>query len=283
MGLPLTDNNRPMSPKDTHDRDYPLPLVGVSSCRRNPEGSFYVHWCSEKYVEAVARGARAMPMIVPAAALQGVPDDWIEELIPRLDGLMLTGSRTNVEPHHYGMDVFDGDEADPHRDATFLPLTRAAIEAGVPVLAICRGIQELNVALGGSLIQKVHEVPGRIDHRADRSKPLPGRFDMRHKISIRPDGPLAQFAGGEEATVNSLHGQAIDRLGDGLVVEATADDGTIEAVSMPGARAFTMGVQWHAEWDFEDIPLYTTLIAAFGDAIHHRAAGRRMGALQAAE
>ena len=260
-----------------------MPIVGVSSCRRNPEGSFYVHWCSEKYVEAVARGAGAMPMIVPAAALQGAPDGWVDELIPRLDGLVLTGSRTNVEPHHYGKDVIDGDEADPHRDATFLPLTRAAIAAGVPVLAICRGIQELNVALGGSLIQKVHEVPGRIDHRADRVKDMQGRFDPRHSISIRPDGLLARFADSDEVVVNSLHGQAIDQLGDGLVVEATADDGTIEAVSMPGAKSFTLGVQWHAEWDFEAWPLYRALVAGFGEAVHDRAAGRAVGALQAAE
>lgn len=272
-----------MSALEPAARDYPMPVVGVSSCRRSPEGSFYVYWCSEKYVEAVARGANAMPMIIPSVALQGPPEDWVDGLIPRLDGLMLTGSRTNVEPYHYGKDIFDGDEADPHRDATVLPLTRAAVAAGVPVLAICRGIQELNVALGGSLHQKVHEIPGRIDHRADRSRELEDRFLLRHKIAIRRDGPLARFAGGEEALVNSLHGQAIDRLADGLVVEATAPDGTIEAVSMPGAKAFTLGVQWHAEWDFEDVPLYRTLVAAFGEAVHARAAGRRMGALEAAE
>lgn len=260
-----------------------MPVVGISSCRRSPEGSFYVYWCSEKYVEAVARGADALPMIIPSVALQGPPEGWMDELIPKLDGLMLTGSRTNVEPHHYGKPVFDGDEADPHRDATVLPLTRAAIDAGVPVLAICRGIQELNVALGGSLHQKVHEIPERIDHRADRSKNLEDRFLMRHKIAIRSDGLLARFASGAEETVNSLHGQSIDQLADGLVVEATAPDGTIEAVSMPEAKAFTLGVQWHAEWDFEDVPLYQTLIAGFGEAVHARAAGRRIGALRAAE
>ncbi len=242
-----------------------------------------MHWCSEKYVEAVARGANAMPMIVPSFALQGAPNGWVDALVARLDGLVLTGSRTNVEPHHYDKAVFDGDEADLHRDATTLPLTRAAVAAGVPVLAICRGIQELNVALGGSLIQKVHEEPGRIDHRADRSKPLEGRFDPRHRINIRSDGLLARIAGDTAATVNSLHGQAIDRLADGLVVEATADDGTIEAVSMPDAKAFTLGVQWHAEWDFEEWPLYSALLAAFGEAVHARAAGRAYGALQAAE
>lgn len=262
----------PKSPVDPHD----WPLVGISSCRRSQEdGQFHVYWCNDKYPELVARGAGALPLIIPSAAERGFREDWVDHLVARLNGLVLTGSRANVEPHHYGRDVFPGDEKDPDRDATILPLAKACVAAGIPVYAICRGIQELNVALGGTLHQKVFELPGRLDHRSDKRQTVAARFDPRHEIFLRADGPLAKLAGDTTTVVNSLHGQAIDRPAPGLTVEAWAADGTIEAVSVTDSPTFAIGIQWHAEWDYPDYPLYAALAASFGEAVHAHAAGRR--------
>jgi putative glutamine amidotransferase len=252
-----------------------LPLIGLPACRRIIDNGFPVHWVGEKYLSAAAGGAGGVPLIVPALGARGLDPAQIDTLVDRLDGLMLTGSPSNVEPHHYGKDPFDGDRSDPDRDATTLPLIRAAVAGGVPILAICRGIQELNVALGGSLHQKVHEMEGRMDHRSDKTVPHDQRYALRHRVSLREGGVVSRLAGGAaEVMVNSLHGQAIDRPADSFTVEAVAEDGTIEAVSVDDAATFMVGVQWHAEWRYQDDPLSAALLKAFGDAARARAAQR---------
>ncbi|MEM7255137.1 MAG: gamma-glutamyl-gamma-aminobutyrate hydrolase family protein, partial [Pseudomonadota bacterium] len=158
------------------------------------------------------------------------------------------------------------DQRDAGRDAFVLSLIPRALELGLPLLGVCRGIQEVNVALGGTLHQRLHDVAGRMDHRRPREKPWHEHFEARQRVSLRPDGPIAALADADEAMVNSLHGQGIDALGNGLVIEATADDGTIEAVSVPDSDGFALAVQWHAEHEVVNHPLNLALFAAFGAA-----------------
>src|SRR6185369_7665260 len=184
-----------------------------------------------------------------------------------VDGLLFSGAPSNVAPHHYGAGLRPGTELDERRDATALPLLRAAIAAGKPLLAICRGFQELNVALGGSLHQHVHEIPGRLDHREPAGAPRELEYAPAHPIAIVPDGLLARVSGMVDAMVNSLHHQGIDRLAPGLKIEAQAPDGQIEAVSLPSARGFLLGVQWHPEWEFAKDPLNRAIFRAFGEGL----------------
>jgi putative glutamine amidotransferase len=245
--------------------------VGVSACLKQGENAPY-HSVVDRYVEAVRLGAGALPLIVPALGEVGA----LDALLARLDGLLFTGSPSNVCPSHYGgPPPRPGNLADPRRDATTLPLMRRAIALGVPFLAICRGIQELNVALGGSLHQHLHEVPGRADHRSDKSRPWAERYEPRHAVRLRPGGLLQRLLDGAETVfVNSLHGQGIDRLAPGLAVEAVAEDGTIEAVSVENAAAFALGVQWHPEWRVLEDPVSRRLFAAFGAAVRARQRAR---------
>ncbi|MGE0417147.1 MAG: gamma-glutamyl-gamma-aminobutyrate hydrolase family protein, partial [Acetobacteraceae bacterium] len=207
-------------------------VVGIPACA-TVVNERPVHTTPSRYAAAVMGGVGGLPIMIPPVGQEQLA------LLDRIDGLLVPGSPSNVHPSHYGVTESETpDKHDPDRDATTLPLIRAAIERGMPVLAICRGIQELNVALGGTLIQRVHDMPGRMDHRGG-----PGTLDQRYgpKHPISATGLLAQIVGAEEFIVNSLHGQAIDRPAPGLVVEAHAPDGTIEAVAMPGARGFVLG------------------------------------------
>ena len=249
----------------------PLPVIGVPACVREFHEMPF-HTVSDRYVNCVVSGVGGLPLLVPAAG-SGV---CLDTLLASLDGLLFTGSPSNVEPHHYGGPVFEGTLHDPCRDATTLPLIRAAIAAAVPVFAICRGHQELNVALGGTLHQLVHELPGRIDHRSSRELPRAHRADPRHLVRLTPGGFIARLAGGAaEVMVNSLHAQAIDRVADGLIVEAVAADGTIEAVRVKDAPAFALGVQWHPEARLAEDALSHALFTAFGDATRARAVRRQ--------
>jgi putative glutamine amidotransferase len=257
----------------------PTPLVGVTSCLKSRD-EVHFHSVGDKYVDAVFTGAAAIPVLIPALGERLDPDD----LLARVDGLMVTGSPSNVDPAQYGgPPAREGNEADPARDATTLPLIRSALGLGVPLLCICRGLQELNVALGGSLHQHVHELSGRFDHRSDKTKPLRERYGLAHPIRLTSGGALkALFDGAERIEVNSLHGQGIDRLADRLAVEATADDGTIEAVSVRDAKGFALAVQWHPEWAVLENPWSRRLFAAFGDAARARAAQRQAPVLEPA-
>jgi putative glutamine amidotransferase len=225
----------------------------------------------EKYIDAVASGARAMPVLIPAL---GANLD-LPSLLDACDGLLLTGSASNVEPYHYGGPASEpGTLHDPSRDATTLPLIPQAIAAGLPVLAICRGFQEMNVAYGGTLCQRLHEVAGYQDHREDETAPLEVQYGPAHEVSLEPGGRLRDLAGAERLQVNSLHWQGIERLGKDLEVEARAPDGVIEAFRVAKAPTFALGLQWHPEWQFAQNPFSSALFAAFGDASRVRALSR---------
>jgi putative glutamine amidotransferase len=184
---------------------------------------------------------------------------------------MFTGSHSNVEPHHYSGPPSDpGTLHDPARDATTLPLIRGAVASGVPVLGICRGFQEMNVAFGGTLHQKVHEVEGRHDHREDTSLELDVQYGPAHEVVLEPGGSLQALTGQDRIQVNSLHSQGVDRLGPGLTVEARALDGLIEAFHVDHAKAFALAVQWHPEWKPMNNPFSRALFAAFGAAARER-------------
>jgi len=216
----------------------------------------------EKYINAVAAGAHALPVLVPAIG----PELDLGALLEVCDGLMLTGSASNVEPHHYGGPASEpGTLHDPSRDATTLPLIPQAIAAGLPVLAICRGFQEMNVAYGGTLHQRLHEV-GFSDHREDESMPLEVQYGPAHEVLLEPGGLLRRIAGRDRLEVNSLHWQGVETLGKSLSVEARAPDGVIEAFRVAAAANFALSVQWHPEWQFASNPFSRALFAAFGDA-----------------
>src|SRR5471030_2283649 len=236
--------------------------VGIVCDRRILDG-MAVHQAGNEYVTAIRDGAGALPLLIP------VTDTPLEfaPLLAAVDGLLFTGAPSNVAPSHYGASLRPGTELDEARDATALPLLRAAIGAGTPLLAICRGFQELNVALGGSLHQHVHEIPGRLDHREPKDVPLEVEYGPAHAIAIAPGGLLARLSGLTEAKVNSLHHQGIDLLAPSLSVEATAPDGQIEAVSLVGAKAFLLGVQWHPEWQFARDPVSRAIFAGFGASL----------------
>ncbi len=236
-------------------------IVGIPACNVEARGHPQ-HATPARYAAALSGGAGTIPVLIPSIGAAQLA------VLDRLDGLLLSGSPSNIEPG-----IYDGgasatpDLHDPGRDETMLPLIRAALERGMPVLAICRGIQELNVALGGSLYQQVHAVPGRMDHRGGEGTQ---EIRYRHKHAVALEGQLAEIIGAAEIRVNSLHGQAINRLAPGLVVEATAPDGTIEAVRVehaPGSvRAFAIGVQWHPEWRYAEDAPSVAIFRTFGAA-----------------
>jgi putative glutamine amidotransferase len=243
------------------------PVIGIPADRRliAPHAS---HLVGEKYLTPLLRIAGTLPLIIPALGDELVLDDLIDEL----DGLLFTGSPSNVEPRRYGgEDSRPGTLHDPERDATTLALIPRAIAAGIPVLGICRGFQEMNVAFGGTLWQHVAEVPGHRVHHEDPAQPLDVQYGPAHDVALVSGGLLAGIAGQQAIRVNSLHHQGIRTLGNGLVAEATAEDGLIEAFRVAGARRFAVAVQWHPEWKAEDNPFSVSLFQAFGAAARARA------------
>ena len=252
------------------------PLIGISCCSK-PFGAFAMpnHAASDTYVRAVDRLVDGVPVLLPA---NGDAAD-IPTLLARLDGIILTGSRSNVRPASYGGPSHpEGVPEDAMRDGVTLPLIRAALAAGVPVLAICRGMQELNVALGGTLHQRLQDLPGRLDHSTPMQPEQGVRHGKAHRVSLAPGGTLHRLAGAAGIAVNSLHNQGVDRLGAGLVVEAVAPDGTIEAVRAVSGAGFAVGVQWHPEYDFEADPVSAALFVAFGKSLRARAGGELLAA-----
>jgi len=245
------------------------PFIGIPCCVRTINERLF-HTVNERYPNAVIDAMGGLPVLIPAVG----PQTECCAVLDRLDGLLLTGSPSNVEPSHYGGPPSqEGTLHDPDRDATTLPLIREAVRRDMPVLAICRGIQELNVALGGTLHQRVHELPGRLNHRSPRrDMPLDERYGPAHPVRLSEGGLLARLAGIGELMVNSLHAQGIDNPAPGLVIEAVAPDGQIEAVSLPAAR-FVVGVQWHPEYKPLASPFSRALFAAFAQACHATNAG----------
>lgn len=247
------------------------PLIGLPADRRMI-GWQPFHAVGEKYIRAVLDAAGGLPLIIPAVAEELNTDEWLD----RLDGIMFTGSPSNIEPHRYsGPPSEPGTLHDPARDATTLPLIRKAIDAGIPVLGICRGFQEMNVAFGGTLHQKVHEVQGKLDHRDDERQPIDVQYGPAHEVVLANGGLLQALAGTERLTVNSLHAQGIERLGEGLSTEAHAPDGLVEAFRVAGARQFALAVQWHPEWQVMSNEFSRALFAAFGAAGRQHAQAMR--------
>ena len=241
------------------------PLVGISCCRKQ-FGAYGApnHAASDTYVRAVDQLVEGTPVLIPA---NGDAAD-VPALLGHLDGIILTGSRSNVQPGLYGGPPHaDGTAEDEARDAVTLPHIRAALTAGVPVLAICRGLQELNVALGGSLHQRLQDLPGRFDHSTPMQPFARLRTAKAHAVRVVLGSFLHRLSGTTEIAVNSLHNQGIDLLAPGLVIEGTASDGTIEAVRVVSAPAFASGVQWHPEYDFRTDTLSRRIFAAFGEAV----------------
>lgn len=227
----------------------------------------------EKYLRALIDAADVLPLMTPVLA----DDVDIEELLAQFDGIFLTGSYSNVEPHHYeGEPSDEGTLHDPHRDAVTLPLAKRALQKGVPLLAVCRGFQELNVALGGTLHQKVQDLPGYNDHRENKDDSLDVQYGPSHPVSL-PDGSmLRHLMETDSVMVNSLHEQGVARLADGVSVEAVAEDGLIEAFRVDDAPAFALAVQWHPEWKATENELSKAIYRAFGDACRKRAGQRQV-------
>jgi putative glutamine amidotransferase len=246
------------------------PLVWLPACHRNLDlsdpGGYTV--LADRYAAAVCE-LGLQPVLFPMAGAGDVAD-----LLPMVDGVLLTGSPSNVEASRFGAAALPGDLLDPRRDALTMALVPAAIAAGTPILGVCRGLQEMNVALGGSLHQQLHSEPGLMDHREPEDPDLDVQFATRHEVRLAPGSAFAQWAGGTTAQVNSLHGQGIKRLGQGLAAEALAPDGLVEGVRVESAPGFAFGVQWHPEWRHASNRFYAATLEAFAQACaDHR--GRR--------
>ncbi len=238
----------------------PKPIVLVPACNR-VVGKHPFHIAGKKYIDFV-RLADCQPLVVPTATPQE-----LDALLDIADGVLLTGSPSNVHPSHFSEPVHNSAlPLDPDRDAWTLPLVPKAIDRGIPFFAICRGTQETNVALGGSLHQAVHEIDGHMDHRDRDEDPADVQYAPVHPVDVLPGGLLAKLLPHERIQVNSLHGQAVNRLADGLRVEARAPDGVIEAFSKPDAPGFNLAVQWHPEWQAASNPVSMILLSAFGAA-----------------
>jgi len=225
------------------------------------------HAVGEKYIAAIVQAADCLPLLIPV--LESPLD--VTEILARVDGIFFPGSPSNVEPVRYaGPASVPGTLHDPHRDATTLSLIPRAVEDGVPVLGVCRGFQEMNVAMGGTLHQRVHEVSGLDDHREDKEQPLEVQYGPAHDVVLEPGSVLRGLSGQERVRVNSLHWQGVDRLGPDLAVEARATDGLVEAFRVAKAPAFALAVQWHPEWQVMSNPFSKALFAEFGKAARNR-------------
>ncbi len=247
------------------------PLVGII-CDVRMMGVHPFHVAGDKYIRAVEQCAGVLPVLLPAFG-GSISND---EIIAQFDGFLFTGSPSNIEPHHYGKVQRKADDFnDPQRDATSLSLIPALIKASVPVLGICRGFQEMNVAFGGSLHQEVHNVDGFDDHREDKNADVEAQYGPAHDVVLEKNGKLAAIVGADRITVNSVHGQGIDQLAKNFAVEARALDGLVEAYSIRDASTFALAVQWHPEWKAKDNPISVKLFQAFGDACRQRSSQRK--------
>jgi putative glutamine amidotransferase len=246
------------------------PLIGVIA-DVDSAGPHVRHTVQQKYLDAVTAGAGAIALVIPAmidqpgAVWPNAAD--LDDLLGALHGVFLGGALSNVGPHHYGADLIDPNSpADPARDHVTLALVRRAVARGLPVLGVCRGFQEINVALGGTLHQAVHDVPGYADHRERAALDVAEQYGPAHEVTFTAGGLLHQCSGREHAIVNSLHHQGVEVLAPRLAVEAVAPDGLVEAFRLDGTDGFLLGVQWHPEWSFRDDPVSQAIFRAFGTA-----------------
>jgi len=242
----------------------PLVIGLVADCKMIGPHPF--HALGDKYVRAITDGMNAVPLLIPAI---GEPK-LLETYLSMIDGLLLTGSPSNIEPHHYQGEPALEPAHDPARDATTLPLIKMAVEADIPILGICRGFQEINVAFGGRLHQRVQDLPGMMDHREDPAQPLEVQYGPAHAMHLEADGLLAKIAGTDEVQVNSIHQQGIQTLASPLTVEAKAADGLVEAFRIERNDRFVLAVQWHPEWKVTQNPFYHGIFTAFAAACEQR-------------
>lgn len=237
------------------------PLVGVVSDVQII-GPHMFHTSGDKYLRALSQAADVIPVVIPC--LQD--DQDIKQWTERLDGVFLTGAYSMVDPSHYGEDKIDkAYDYDPHRDALSFQLICSIIEADLPLLAVCRGLQDINVTMGGSLYQAVQDVPSNHDHREDKTQPLDIQYSDVHNVTVTEGGLLHKITGRSQIKVNSLHSQGIHQVGEGLTVEARADDNLVEAISI-NQMSFGLAVQWHPEWKVTENPVQRTIFEAFGEA-----------------
>lgn len=248
------------------------PIVGIIGNSYLLNDNYPTHAGGTMNTAAVSEVSGCLPMIVPSDPRYVT----VEELLETCDGFLLTGGRPNVHPEEYGEPPTAAHgEFDRCRDAITLPLVRACVERGQPFFGICRGFQEVNVAMGGTLYPEIRELPGRMNHRMPPDGTLEEKFAIRHAVHFTDGGQFHRVLGATEVMTNTLHGQGIKTPGARVVIEGTADDGTPEAIHIEGAPGFTLSVQWHPEWQAATDPVSRPLFEAFGDAVRSWAAGKQ--------
>lgn len=239
------------------------PIIGIPACIKQI-GEHPFHAVGAKYIDAIVNAADCVPVLLPAI---GAKQD-IAAILALIDGVLLTGSPSNVAPERYGKTLSRpemAEDLDTARDATTFPLIEAVVAAGKPILGICRGFQEMNVAFGGTLYQNVHQEAHLSDHRAKEGD-VSMQYGPSHPVTLTAGGYLQGLFGKNSISVNSIHGQGIDQLGHDLFAEATAPDGLIEAIRVINAKSFALAVQWHPEWKVLNNPQYMAIFEAFGKA-----------------
>lgn len=247
------------------------PVIGIIGNAHLINDEYLAFAAGEMNVRAVAQVADGLPLIVPT----GAGTVCIDALMDRCDGFLFTGGRPNVHPAEYGEDETPAHGAfDRDRDGIALPLIRACVQRGQPVFGICRGFQEVNVAMGGTLYPEIRDLPGRDNHRMPPDGTLAEKFALRHKVTFTDGGPFQQLLGARDVLTNTLHGQGIKQAGPRVVIDGYAPDGTPEAIYIADAPGFTMSVQWHPEWNACGDPVSRPLFEAFGAACRAWAAGR---------
>ncbi|MBL4789265.1 MAG: gamma-glutamyl-gamma-aminobutyrate hydrolase family protein [Kordiimonadaceae bacterium] len=238
------------------------PVVAII-CETSQQGPHAFHQAADKYVQALVRCAGVTPVLLPSLN-DPIPP---AEILTFAHGILFTGAYSNIQRHHYGLAAAtEGETEDPTRDKNTLPLIPQVIAAGLPLMAICRGFQELNVALGGTLHPELHTVAGKFDHREDTSEPVEVQYGPSHEITLTDGSLLQGILPTNRFTVNSVHGQGVNLVAPSLMVEATADDGTVEAVSVRRAKGYALGMQWHPEWDAWNDKQSTLIFRSFGEA-----------------
>lgn len=255
------------------------PKVGIIGNHHLIDGSYATHAGGTMNSDAVANVAGALPLLIPADPRYVS----VDELLEVFDGFLFTGGRPNVHPEEYGEAATEAHGAfDRSRDAIALPLIRALVERGQPFLGICRGFQEVNVAMGGTLDPEIRELPGRMNHRMPPDGTLEEKFALRHLVTFAEGGPFEKLFGAREVMTNTLHGQGIKTPGARIVIDGRAEDGTPEAIYVKDAPGFTLSVQWHPEYNAACDPVSRPLFEAFGEALNAWAAEGRPKALQSA-
>ncbi|WP_045390194.1 gamma-glutamyl-gamma-aminobutyrate hydrolase family protein [Falsirhodobacter sp. alg1] len=248
------------------------PVIGIIGNNQHLNEGYAAHTSGSMCTEAIARAAGCMPIIIPSDPRLVSTD----ELLDLCDGFLLTGGRPNVHPEEYGEEETPAHGAfDRLRDAVTLPLVRACVDRGQPFFGICRGFQEVNVAMGGTLYPEIRDLPGRMNHRMPPDGTQEEKFAMRHIVRFSEDGPFAKLMGSSEVLTNSLHGQGIKTAGKRVVIDGYAPDGTPEAIYIADAPGFTYSVQWHPEWNAAGDPVSRPLFEAFGAAAGEWSAEKR--------